>query len=360
MSSFAPAVDVDDVLASSLETVESLPVPRDEGDSDQDWEKIQDDVAVARATLAHNLAAHVDENVNSTLTSFTAVEVDDTTLSERLQEMDAAMARLMMKGDEHVVVTEQADILMEDQPAAANSSVSAGDFVPEAGPIGHSGDTPDDTMGVGYPTTSSTRAFSSLPSGTLEEKLYHIEGFPPNFPGIGKRSADLAQQFTQAELGELFSKLKTESWSRPSVERVLDTRFTSDSSPRKSCLLPPFSKDRRGVGHSSLGQLEPGQSEATLMCPNCFCDWQRMDNKVEGKCKLCQHRVIAVGKGPPSAGWAPLPGVCSVAPMGFRGTPMWMRQRRRPLLWTLVPGRSPPPSPRTTKSLALPTRCPWP
>ena len=223
MSSFAPAVDVDDVLASSLETVESLPVPRDEGDSDQDWEKIQDDVAVARATLAHNLAAHVDENVNSTLTSFTAVEVDDTTLSERLQEMDAAMARLMMKGDEHVVVTEQADILMEDQPAAANSSVpAAGDFVPEAGPIGHSGDTPDDTMGVGYPTTSSTRAFSSLPSGTLEEKLYHIEGFPPNFPGIGKRSADLAQQFTQAELGELFSKLKTESWSRPSVERVLE------------------------------------------------------------------------------------------------------------------------------------------
>ena len=203
MSSFAPAVDVDYVLASSLETVESLPVPRDEGDSDQDWEN-----------MAHNLAAHVDENVNSTLTSFTAVEVDDTTLSERLQEMDAAMARLMMKGDEHVVVTEQADILMEDQPAAANSSVpAAGDFVPEAGPIGHSGDTPDDTMGVGYPTTSSTRAFSSLPSGTLEEKLYHIEGFPPNFPGIGKRSADLAQQFTQVELGELFSKLKTDPWN---------------------------------------------------------------------------------------------------------------------------------------------------
>ena len=38
------------------------------------------------------------------------------------------------------------------------------------------------------------------------------------------------------------------------------------------------------------------------------------------------------GQGPPHrlrSSWAPLPGVCSVAPMGFRGTPMWMRQRRR-------------------------------
>ena len=123
MSSFAPAVDVDDVLASSLETVESLPVPRDEGDSDQDWEN-----------MAHNLAAHVDENVNSTLTSFTAVEVDDTTLSERLQDMDAAMARLR---DEQVVVTEQADVVMEDQTAATNSTVpAAGDLVPEARQIG--------------------------------------------------------------------------------------------------------------------------------------------------------------------------------------------------------------------------------
>ena len=82
MSSFAPAVNVDDVLASSMDTVESLPVLRDEGDSDQDWEQINDDVTVARATLAHDMAAHQDENVNTTLTSFTTVEVDDTTLSE--------------------------------------------------------------------------------------------------------------------------------------------------------------------------------------------------------------------------------------------------------------------------------------
>ena len=273
MASFAPAAAVDDVLASSLETVESLAVPRDEGDSDPDWEKPQDDVAVARATLAHNLAAHVDETVNSTLTSFTAVEVDVTTLSERLQEMDAAMARLMMKGDEQVVVTEQADVVMEDQTAAANSTVpAAGDLVPEARQIGHSGDTPDDAMGVGYPTTSSTRAFSSLPSGTLEEKLYHIEGFPPNFPGIGKRSADLAQQFTQVELGELFSKLKTESWSRASVERVLEVyQIYKRQLAQEKLLAAPFNTNRRGVGHSSLGQLDPGQSEATLMCPNCFC-----------------------------------------------------------------------------------------
>ena len=139
MSSFAPAVNVDDVLASSMDTVESLPVLRDEGDSDQDWEQINDDVAVARATLAHDMAAHQDENVNTTLTSFTTVEVDDTTLSEQLQDMDAAMARLMQKGDEPVVVTEQADDAMEEQVVAAiPPTPAAGDIAPEVGSGGHS------------------------------------------------------------------------------------------------------------------------------------------------------------------------------------------------------------------------------
>ena len=224
MSSFAPAAAVDDVLASSLETVESLAVPRDEGDSDPDWEKPQDDVAVARATLAHNLAAHVDETVNSTLTSFTAVEVDDTTFSERLQAMDAAMARLMMKGDEQVVVTAQADVVMEDQTAAANSTVpAAGDLVPEARQIGHSGDTPDDAMGVG----STTSRVSRRTSGALASDLL--------------------------------------TW--------------------------PCSSPRWSWGSfSPISRPSPGQGPLW----NVSC-------KVEGKCKLCQQRVIAVDKGPPSA-----------------------------------------------------------
>ena len=49
-------------------------------------------------------------------------------------------------------------------------------------------------------------------------------------------------------------------------------------------LAVPFSKSRAGVGHGRLGQLDPGSSTASLMCPNCFSDWLRSDNKVEGKC----------------------------------------------------------------------------
>ena len=105
--SFTPVVNVDEVLASSMETVESLVPPRYTGDSDHDdWERVDDDVAVARATLAHNLSAHEDEVANSTLASFTTLDVDNTSLDERLQEMDAAMARLMT--DEKAVVKEEA------------------------------------------------------------------------------------------------------------------------------------------------------------------------------------------------------------------------------------------------------------
>ena len=70
----APVANVDDVLASSMETVESLVPPRDTGDSDAEWEKPDDDVALARATLAHNLSAHEDEAVNTTLSSFQTLE----------------------------------------------------------------------------------------------------------------------------------------------------------------------------------------------------------------------------------------------------------------------------------------------
>ena len=38
--------------------MESLAVPRDEVSSDQEWEKVIDEVERARATLVHNLEPH--------------------------------------------------------------------------------------------------------------------------------------------------------------------------------------------------------------------------------------------------------------------------------------------------------------
>ncbi|CAE7347611.1 hypothetical protein AK812_SmicGene43291 [Symbiodinium microadriaticum] len=85
--SFVPASSVDEVLASSMETVESIVPPRSAEDSDQEeWEKINDDVAVARATLVHNMEAHDDAVANLTLSSLESVEADDTSLDERLRE----------------------------------------------------------------------------------------------------------------------------------------------------------------------------------------------------------------------------------------------------------------------------------
>ena len=40
-------------------------------------------------------------------------------------------------------------------------------------------------MDGGYP--SSSRPFAAFPSGTLEEKVFHIEGFPENFRGLARR-----------------------------------------------------------------------------------------------------------------------------------------------------------------------------
>ncbi|CAE7269691.1 mpaC, partial [Symbiodinium microadriaticum] len=192
---------------------------------------------------------------------------------ERLQEMDAAMARLMTKGDEKVVVKEKAP--------------PTGNIVPE-------GDVTDHTMGVGYP--SSSRPYSALPSGTLEETVFHIEGFPADFPGIGKKSADLAKQLSKEEIVALFSKLKTD------VERVLEVyQIYNRQLAQEKMLAAPVNKARAGIGHGSMGQLNPGSTGTMLMCPSCFADWQRPGNKVEGKCKLCQKNVIAVDKGPPSA-----------------------------------------------------------
>ena len=82
----------------------------------------------------------------------------------------------------------------------------------------------DDAMGGGYP--SSSRPFSALPSGTLEETVFHIEGFPENFPGIGKKSADLAKQLTKEEIAALFSKLKSHIWTRSAASGRL---------PKKRC-----------------------------------------------------------------------------------------------------------------------------
>ncbi|CAE7235948.1 ppsC [Symbiodinium sp. CCMP2592] len=283
-----------------METVESLIPARDTGDSDPEWEKPDDDVALARATLAHNVHAHEDETANTALASFTALEVDDTSMALRLQEMEAAMSRLLAKGDEMVAVTGQevpttGDFVPEegapDDPMGSEDVPTTGDFVPEGGPS----DDPKDKA-------NKTRPYSALPAGTLEEKVFHIEGFPEDFPGIGKKSADLAQQLTKEEIASLFSKLKSEQWNRPAVERVLEVyHIYKRQLAQEKMLAAPYNRARRGVGHSSMGQLDPGSTGATLMCPNCFSDWQRQDNKVEGKCKLCQKSVIAVDKGPPSA-----------------------------------------------------------
>ena len=187
--SFVPASSVDEVLASSMETVESLVPPRSAEDSDQEeWEKINDDVAVARATLVHNMEAHDDAVANLALSSFEPVEVDDTSLDERLREMNAAMSRLLSQGDEKVEIKEEAappgDLVPEGGPSETTEAVAmdtdtaeaptaTGDFVPEA--------AGDETMDGGYP--SSSRPFAALPSGTLEEKVFHIEGFPGQLPG---------------------------------------------------------------------------------------------------------------------------------------------------------------------------------
>ncbi|CAE6963924.1 ppsC [Symbiodinium sp. CCMP2592] len=316
-----------------METVESLVPPRDFADSDQEWEKPDDEVALARATLAHNVHAHEDESANSALASFTALEVDDTSMDLRLQEMQAAMKRLLAKGSEMVAVKEDSP-LSKDMDTTGSEVPTTGDFVPEGAatddpmdrpavpttgdfvPEGAATDDPMDRPEV--PTTSDfvpeggdtvdkddankPRPYSALPAGTLEEKVFRIEGFPENFPGIGKKSADWAQQLTKEEIASLFSELKSEQWNRPAVERVLEVyQIYKRQLAQEKMLAAPYNRARRGVGHSSMGQLDPGSTGATLMCPNCFTDWQRQDNKVEGKCKLCQKSVIAVDKGPPSA-----------------------------------------------------------
>ncbi|CAE7034874.1 ppsC [Symbiodinium sp. CCMP2592] len=312
-----------------METVESLIPPRDTGDSDQEWEKPDDEVALARATLAHNVHAHEDESANSALASFTTLEVDDTSMDLRLQEMEAAMKRLLAKGSEMVAVKEDTtmdttgsevpttgDFVPEgaatDDPMDKPAVPTTGDFVPEGAAADDPMDRPEvPTTGDFVPEGGDTvakddankpRPYSALPAGTLEEKVFKIEGFPDNFPGIGKKSADWAQQLTKEEIASLFSELKAEQWSRPAVERVLEVyQIYKRQLAQEKMLAAPYNRARRGVGHSSMGQLDPGSTGATLMCPNCFSDWQRQDNKVEGKCKLCQKLVIAVDKGPPSA-----------------------------------------------------------
>ncbi|CAE7497600.1 PRKG1 [Symbiodinium sp. CCMP2456] len=301
-----------------------------------------DDVMVARATLAHNVAAHEDEVANNALSSFTSLSVDDTPLEKKLEGMDAALARLMSKGREKEVTeaTEQTGDFVPEVAASVNDvsmegAPPTGDFVPEVGPpskdkgaamdvdsseallrdeadyaglhgLEYDEDEPDDaapaTAGLGYPSSSAARPYSALPSGTLEETLFRIEGFPDDFPGISKRSADLAKQFTKEEIASLFSQLRTETWTRPAVERVLEVyQIYKRQIAQEKMLAAHYNKARAEIGHGKLGQLNPGRMGATLMCPSCFADWARPDNKAEGKCKLCGKEVIAVDKGPPTA-----------------------------------------------------------
>ena len=102
-----------------------------------------------------------------TLSSFESVEADDTTLDERLREMNAAMARLLNKGDEKVEIKEEAappgDLVPEGGPSETTEAVAmdtdtaeapaaTGDFVPEV--------AGDDPMDGGYPTIPPLPALS--------------------------------------------------------------------------------------------------------------------------------------------------------------------------------------------------------
>ena len=157
-----------------METVESIVPPRSAEDSDQEeWEKINDDVAVARATLVHNMEAHDDAVANLTLSSFESVETDDTTLDERLREMNAAMARLLNKGDEKVEIKEEAappgDLVPEGGPSETTETVAmdtdtaeapaaTGDFVPEA--AGDDPIPPLPALSLPFPRVPWRRRFS--------------------------------------------------------------------------------------------------------------------------------------------------------------------------------------------------------
>ena len=224
-----------------------------------------------------------------------------TSLDERLQEMNAAMVRLLSKGDEKVVMKEEAappgDFVPEGGPSEdieavamdtdpAETPAAPGDIVPEEAAGDHA-------MGGGYP--SSSRPFSALPSNILEETVFHIEGFPENFPRIGKKSADLAKQLTKEEIAALFSKLKTHIWTRSAVERVLEVFQIYKRQVAQQHLS---ANPGRCGPRQLLGQLDPGSTTTTLMCPNCFSDWQRPDNRCRAS---AQKTVIAVDKGPPSA-----------------------------------------------------------
>ena len=106
--------------------------------------------------------------------------------------MNAAMARLLNKGDEKVEIKEEAappgDLVPEGGPSETTEAVAmdtdtaeaptaTGDFVPEV--------AGDDPMDGGYP--SSSRPFAAFPSGTLEEKVFHIEGFWRTSRGLARR-----------------------------------------------------------------------------------------------------------------------------------------------------------------------------
>ena len=97
----------------SMETVANILQPREDRDSDQEWEKLRQEGAIARATLLHNLQVHEDAEVNSVLSSLSQVDVDDAPLFEKLKE-----ANLVMQGDDPVKVVEIAkDTDMQGSPS---------------------------------------------------------------------------------------------------------------------------------------------------------------------------------------------------------------------------------------------------
>ena len=144
---FVPASSVDEVLASSMETVEGIVPPRSAEGSDQKGSGRRS-MMMWRLPVPPWFTTWRPTTMQwptSPCPSFESVEADDATLDERLREMNAAMARLLNKGDEKVEIKEEAappgDLVPEGVPSETTEAVAmdtdtaeapaaTGDFVP--------------------------------------------------------------------------------------------------------------------------------------------------------------------------------------------------------------------------------------
>ncbi|CAE7227603.1 FKBP65 [Symbiodinium sp. KB8] len=139
-----------EAVAFSMEAVDSIPQPREDRDFHQEWKKLQDKGAIARATFRHNLQAHEDEEINSVLSSFGPLPMwmlvdDPVSVVEIAKDTEMQGAAQPPIDLSHITMT------LEEQPAVVGPWCL----------------------------------------------LYFLEGFPTDFSCISKRAADQAKQPTQ-------------------------------------------------------------------------------------------------------------------------------------------------------------------